>query len=322
MAPRRRPIVPGLTAALCAAAALAPASARADFELADGLMPPTCPVLAAFCGDFSVPGFSGWDALDGNTDSAAARARYFRIVRGRGRVPVGRSYFQALVDGAARGGDQPGQRTQVYLSPERDPLRNKTAAYEGSDQWYHSAFAFPRDFRPSPRTEWNWVVQWHNWPDDPCCPNLAMTVDTSRRGTERLSLRVMGGGGPGQGVDTERHAASLRSVRVRWFVGDRRLRRAHWYDSLVHVRWSYRPRHGLVEWWLDGRLVMSARMPTLFWYADNDSEADGATPGPGQAYWMLGYYRPLRSGRRTDGTTARVFHNGARRGPTQASVAF
>jgi len=318
MALRRPSTLGGLAAALCAAA-LAPAAARADRQLAEGLPPPTCPILSAFCGDFTVPGFSGWDGLDGNTSTPAARARYFRVVRARGRVPVGRHYFQALVDRDAREVDDPGQRTLVYLFPDDDPMRNKTAAFEGSDQWYHSALAFPRGFRPSPRTDWNWVVQWHNWPDGPCCPNLAMSVDTSRRGHERLALRVMGGGRPGQAVDRRRHAASLRSVQVRWFVGDRRLRRGHWYDSLVHVRWSHRARWGLVEWWLDGRRVMSARMPTLFWYADNDSETRGATPGPGQAYWMLGYYRPDR---RVDRGVARVLHNGARRGPTRESVAF
>lgn len=136
-------------------------------------------------------------------------------------------------------------------------------------------------------------------------------------------MRVMGGGDRAHPLERYRSASRNPRVRTHWFVGDPHLKRGHWYDSLVRVRWSYRRSQGLVEWWLDGRRVMSVRTPTLFWYEDNNSDAEGETAGPGQAYWMMGYYR---SARRPNGSTDRsvawVNHNGARRGPTRASVGF
>jgi Polysaccharide lyase len=315
-----------------AAAVAWPHGAHADSTVGSRLQA-VCLPLTAFCGDF-LAGFGGWDGLNGNTGTPDATGRYFRVLTTRNRLPVGTRYFRALVDEHARDGDEPGQRTLVYLFPNSSPVGGKTGAFEGSEQWYHSALSFPRQFRPSPGSEWNWVLQWHNWPDRSCCINIAVTVDTSnrhrggRRGTsgpfrEELSMRVMGGGDSEHPLERYRSASRNPRVRTHWFVGDPHLKRGHWYDLLVRVRWSYRRSLGLVEWWLDGRRVMSVRTPTLFWYEDNDSDAEGETAGPGQAYWMVGYYR---SGRRRSGSTDRsvawVNHNGARRGPTRTSVGF
>jgi Polysaccharide lyase len=225
------------------------------------------------------------------------------------------------VDGSAVKRGEAGQRAMALLFPEKVPAKNPTGAFEGSERWYRSHVYFPADFRPSPDNSWNWVVQWHNWPNGPCCSNLALYVDT-RDGRDALTLRVMGGGDrahPAEDNDiiTGRNPAG----HVDSFVGDPHLQRQHWYDSVVHVRWSADPTKGLVEWWLDGRLILSRATSTLYWYRDDNSATPGATAGPGQAYYMEGYYRPavLPDGR-PDTTTASVYFDDAQIGPTAASV--
>jgi hypothetical protein len=87
------------------------------------------------------------------------------------------------------------------------------------------------------------------------------------------------------------------------------------------VKWSHVTSEGLLEWWLDGRLIVSRKLATLYWYADNDKELPGTTPGPGQAYYMEGYYRPatLPDGS-TDRTVSSVIYDGARHGRTADAV--
>ena len=310
-----------LAVAVLLAAGLAAPAAHAGQSTCLGLP-------GVWCGDFGA-GFAGWDGFDGN---AQARGRYFAIGTAPREVPVGTSYFSARVDAGATPPDGVGQRSVVYLYPDPDPTRAKTQAFEGSEQWYHTSIQFPWAFRSSPGTSWNWVAEWHNWPNSVCCANVALTVDTTRargrrhgRGLPRaaLSLRVMGGGDRRHPVDVYGgDAARDPRVRTRWFVGDGVLDRGHWYDVLLHVRWSRHASAGLVEWWLDGRQVMSARMPTLYWYRDNREGDSLITTGPGQAYWMLGYYRPRWRGGRLDRRVATVMHAGPRRGPTRESVGY
>jgi hypothetical protein len=284
----------------------------------------SCGLLALWCGDFAATGFRNWDGFDGNVSSVRARRRYFALLPSKRPLPTGTRYFRALVDSGAVKGGEAGQRSLAYLYPSDHETANKTGAYEGSEQWYHLSLYFPRRFRASPG-EWNWLVVWHNWPNAPCCANLALTVVREGRGwrrRERLSLRVMGGGDPEHPLVGDRPAERNPAVRVRWIVGDRKLRRRHWYDVLMRVHWSYRHDTGLVEWWLDGRHVALLQMGTLFWYADDNENLAGATPGPGQAYLMVGYYRAGERQGRIDRSVTAVHHVGARRGPTRESVAY
>jgi Polysaccharide lyase len=267
--------------------------------------------------DFETGDFSQWDQLDGNLDD---KDRYFRLLQRPAPVFEGRHSFQSTVDGEAVGSDEPGQRTMLLVFASRQAQRSRSLAYEGSEAWYRSHVFFPGGFRPSPGTAWNWVVQWHNWPDGVCCPNLALSVD-ARRGCEALSLRAMGGGDAGHPVERSSVIKEENPAgRLQWFAGDPVLLRDHWYDSLVHVRWSTSPSKGLVEWWLDGHLIVSKPFPTLYWY-DDDNVDSGRTPGPGQAYYMEGYYRPARlpSGD-LDTAPASVIFDGARWGPTRAAA--
>src|SRR4051794_8124757 len=183
-------------------------------------------------GGFETGNFAQWDQLDGNL---LARSRYFRLVRSP--VFEGKYAFRSTVDAGAMGRGEHGQRAMVLLFPSNEAARSRTGAYEGSERWYRSHVYFPKSFHPSPRSSWNWLVQWHNWPNGPCCSNLALHVD-SRKGPGALTLRVMGGGDRDHPVEnndiiTEENPAG----QLHEFVGARRLRHRHWYDSVVHVRW-------------------------------------------------------------------------------------
>ena len=270
---------------------------------------------ASWVGDFEGGSLSQWDGRDGNR---SLLERYFHTVTSP-TAPGSRFAFAATVDPQASSGDV-GHRSLLYLYPDDVASQNKTGAYEGSERWYRTLVYFPADFRPAPDTSWNWIVEWHNWPNGPCCANLAVTVDTSDGG-ERLSLRSMGGGDPAHPFTENDTAFDNPHAHADTYVGDAALDRGRWYELVTHVKWSADPGRGLLEWWVDGRQVVSTRTSTLFWYADNNENIAGQTPGPGQAYYMEGYYRPSKlPGGDTDTSSATVVHDGARIGPTRASV--
>jgi Polysaccharide lyase len=260
-----------------------------------------------FVGNYETGDFSQWAQQDG---PLLPSGRYFKLVRHPSIQ--GRYAFRSTVDAGAVVPGEAGQRAMVLLFPQNDPTASPTGAYEGAARWYRNYIYFPRKFRASPGTLWNWLIQWHNWPDGPCCPNLALAVDS--RGTHpRLSLRVMGGGDAAHPVDSNNVITGQNpAAHIDTFVGDKPLRRGHWYESVIYVRWSVNPQLGYVKWYLDGRKVLSQAMSTLYWYADNNRNLPGSTPGPGQAYYMEGYYRPavLPNGL-PDTSTDSVFFDGA-----------
>jgi hypothetical protein len=283
-----------------------------------GVAPPPQPrtEFPIWRGGFETGDFSQWKQLDGNLED---KSRYFGLVTNP--VAEGRYAFRSTVDAGAVGKGESGQRAMLLLFPSNNASQNATGAYEGGERWYRTQMYFPADFKAAPNNTWNWVLQWHNWPDGPCCSNISVSVDTTKGG-EKLSLRVMGGGDQAHPVEnndiiTERNPAGT----LEWFVGDPALQREHWYDSVVHIKWSADPSKGLAEWWLDGKKIMSKTLPTLYWYADNNKNTPGATPGPGQAYYMEGYYRPAKlPDGSVDTSSASVYFDGAQMGPTPASI--
>jgi polysaccharide lyase-like protein len=285
--------------------------------------PVAAPAAAAggspsWVGDFENGGLSQWDGQDGNR---SLRDRYFRTVSSPA-APGSRFAFAATVDPQASSGDA-GHRSLLYLYPADVASESKTGAYEGSERWYRTLVYFPSDFHPAQNTDWNWVAEWHNWPNGPCCANLAVTVDTDpdRGPGERLSLRAMGGGDRAHPMEGDLDANDNPAAHVDRYVGDKSLRRDHWYELVTHVKWSADPHQGLLEWWVDGRQIVSTQTSTLYWYADNNENIDGETPGPGQAYYMEGYYRPTKlTNGEPDTSSATVYHDGARIGPTRGSV--
>jgi hypothetical protein len=278
--------------------------------------------VASWCGGFETGNFSEWDGFDGAPSGPTGTSTggdHFSLVD----APVieGNRAFRATVDPGAVTDGEVGQRSLLSLWPSEDPRAGKTRAYQGSEQWYRSAVYFPPDFQPAPSTSFNWLVEWHNWPSTACCANLGFTVvtnqeDGGRSGGARLSLRLLGGGSASTPIPDGFNAGAgsgAYNTQMRWVRGPE-IARGHWYDLLVHVKWST-GNDGLVEWWLDGTRMVSTSMPTLFYYADNDEYDSVSTPGPGQTYFMEGYYRP--SGYLFQ---AVVYHDAARIGPTLASV--
>ncbi len=274
--------------------------------------------------DFGSVGFDAWDALDGNTSTPALQHRYFSLVPDPAGGPG--SVFKATVDQNAVDNGEDGQRALLELWPDSERRSNSLAVgMQGRERWFHARVYFPKDFVPAKKSDWNWVIEWHDWPNGPCCENLALTVDTdpARGRGQRLVLRSEGGGTPRYPVDlySPAYPARNRTTHDDHIVGDRHLRRGHWYDVLLHVVWDYRPRYGLVQWWLDGKLVTSRHTSTLYYYRDSNSDIAGDQPGPGRTYLEVGYYRDskLLNGA-IDRSVMSVYQSDDRVGTTASSV--
>lgn len=200
-------------------------------------------------------------------------------------------------------------------------MSGKTRAYQGADSWYRDEVYFPSNFVPSADTGWNWIYELHNFPDGPCCANLAVAVVTNNSdggpsGGERLSVRIMGGGSPANPIDLgEQTAYDNPDAVMKWFEGPS-LQTGHWYDLVWHVRWDWRATsqggQGAVQYWVDQTEIGSYVGPTLFYYA--------ALNGPGQAYLQDGYYRPSDASAGYAQPTVSVVHSGTMIGPTAASI--
>lgn len=282
--------------------------------------PSGCSSSATFCAMYE-SSWTAWDGFNGSPNGGIGNwgygyaNSYFSFAGDP--VAEGSRSFKATVDGGAAAGGQSGQRTLVQNWPHDTPSANKSRGYQGSEAWYRTRLYFPVDFDPAPGA-WNWLIEWHNWPDHACCANIAFTVvtdatDGGPSGGERLSVRVLGGGDASHPVDNLNIGDSAPATfRRDWYPGPN-IQRGHWYDILVHAKWDYTAA-GLVEYWLDGVKTITYNGPTLFWYADNNPNFAGASAGPGQSYWMQGYYRGSGS------SIESVYHDAATIGPTLASV--
>ncbi len=232
--------------------------------------------------------------------------------------------FRALVrsrDRSAVAGES-GQRTLLTLWPSEDGGRSgKTHAFQDADAWYRDDIYFPPGFQPTRDTVWNWLYEIHNFPDGPCCANLALAVvtdseDGGPHGGARLSVRVMGGGSPAHPIDggTGR-AQDNPDALVRWLRGPE-LQTSRWYQFVWHVHWDWRPNsaggQGRMEYWLDGRLIGRYSGPTLFYYR--------SLSGPGQGYLTNGFYRPDDATAGYAQPTVSVYHASTLIGPSAASV--
>jgi hypothetical protein len=175
-------------------------------------------------------------------------------------------------------------------------------AYAGAGQstWYAAKVRFPGGYQPT-AGQWNWFMEWHNdiatsGYRGAYSPGLGVFTDypvTSRPGRNpRLAFRIMSG--------------PVTAPRKYVFaLGKNSLKRNWWYDILVHFVWSADASVGLAELWVDGKLVISTRIPTLF------SHPSGST-----SYNSFGLYnyRPKAS------WDASIHFDRIRIGPTKASV--
>jgi hypothetical protein len=214
-----------------------------------------------------------------------------------------------------------GERTKDTLWPESDPTTAKTHAYQGADTWYRDDVYFPAGFQPTLNTDWNWILELHNYPDGPCCSNLSISVVTNNAdggpsGSQRLSTRILGGGTPANPIDGGGQDCSTNpDCQTTWLRGPT-IQTNHWYDMVWHIHWDWRANNnsgqGLVEWWLDGVKIGSYSGPNLYYYSQ--------LTGPGQAYLSRGYYRPTDAEAGYAQPTNNVYHAATMLGPTATSI--
>jgi Polysaccharide lyase len=241
-----------------------------------------------FVGDFNTCDFSQWQGLQGPKAS-------FKIVR-MPRVE-GRCAAAITVGPWALGGLVNSQADGATWYRREHPA---TYSSNGQSVWQHFSVRFRHGFRATPG-EWNLFVEWHDdegWQKYPEISfeyaNLVWMIRTPpriKRGA-RVGMRIMGG-----------PSTSPRTVHVNGPF----LRTGHWYDFLAHTVWSPDPNHGLVEWWLDGKLLYSRHVPTLY------TRPDGTVS---TVYFGEYNYRLHASWNST------IYFDGTRLGPTRSSVLY
>jgi hypothetical protein len=132
----------------------------------------------------------------------------------------------------------------------------------GQRNWVHFRIMFPAGYRPT-AGEWNIFNEFHNnsqflpfeesgqigWE----YPEIALYVTNYASQQPHLMYRVRGG----QDCRCDMSRGTDRR-------DPRRLRRNHWYDILLHIKWSSDPNIGRFTWWLDGRRIARLRHPTLW----------------------------------------------------------
>lgn len=146
----------------------------------------------------------------------------------------------------------------------------------GVDTWYRFRLRFPTGYRATPGTQ-NAVFELHV--DDKTAAERAALGygnayssligvqgdGTSCFGTPafcttpatsaRLFIQVPGG--PTNAPDSQ--------TFKRYFpLPSGSLLTNHWYDLVLHMRWSGDPTNGWVQWWLDGAKILDVHTATLY----------------------------------------------------------
>jgi polysaccharide lyase-like protein len=236
-----------------------------------------------FVGDFDTCDFSQWQDMQGPAAS-------FKIIR-KPRTE-GKCAASLTIGSWAAGG-------LGSLEADGAALRLKTAPYGTVEHtvWQHFSVQFAPNFQAVPGN-WNLFIEWHNdpgWKNFPAphleYANLCWAV-RNIYGVQRLGMRIMGG--------------RSTAPQTLWIDGPR-IRTGHWYDFLARTVWSPSRNEGMVEWWLDGKLLYSSHISTLY------ARPDGSVSS---VYYVADHYR-----RHGDATTTIRF-DGFRLGPTRASVRY
>jgi hypothetical protein len=241
---------------------------------------------AYFMGNFNTCDLSQWQIFQGPRQSFKVVQRPRVEGRCAAAITVGPWALDGLINAEADG-------ATWYQRP---------AAYgtDGHGVWQHFSVRFAHGFRATPG-EWNVFAEWHDdkgWQKFPEISfeyaNLIWMIRTPpriKRGA-RIGMRVMGGS-----------PTAPRTVHANGPF----LRTEHWYDFLAHTVWSPNPSKGLIEWWLDGKLLYSRHLPTLY------TRPDGSV---NTVYFGEYNYRLHAS---WDST---IYFDGTRLGPTRSSVHY
>lgn len=180
-----------------------------------------------------------------------------------------------------------GERAEVYVGEAL------SGGYEGQEWYYAWSTMFPAqgnvDGFSTETADFNVFTDWHN-ADGSCGGNVVLGIDAASTRDPRVYFLL-----------ARRDLADCTVVlgRRKYHVP---LRYDHWYDFVIHVKWSSDPSRGFVEAWVDGQP----------W----GTRLTGATMLNARgAYWKQGFYRAM-----WQGGTNTVVHDGARRGTTFESV--
>jgi hypothetical protein len=132
-------------------------------------------------------------------------------------------------------------------------------SYQGQETWYHVKMRIPS---PVPSCgDWNWLTVWHvdqttqsDGGGHIVSDALGIYTDsTTSCANPRLVMRFAGG-------------STTSPVYQEFGAGG--LIFGHWYDLLWHYKWNTSNSAGLEEFWVDGNLVVSKSIATLFTRTD------------------------------------------------------
>ncbi len=296
-------------------------------------------------GDFSTGNFRQYSSF--LADHPDGNPADFTLVRTDPPPPHDFKYAFKATLGAGDGSVVPGeagQRTLLTLWPGNGngstvtQDEGWTRGYQGANTWYRDEVYFPPSFQASRGTDFNWVYELHNYPDDEGGAMLSCGVDTSRQrrspfsdggghgraaSPARFSCRIFGGGSPADPFDNYDSSNWYRNPAVDWdyMIGMRRLVTGQWLDMVWNIDWDWRSTadagNGYVSWWINGKLVGFYRGPTLLYLSNAPGTSGG---GANQAYLQTGYYRPDDSEAGYAQPTASVYHAGTMIGPTAAAI--
>jgi hypothetical protein len=157
--------------------------------------------------------------------------------------------------------------TALYISAvyARAGFSTEHLPVEGQSTWYHVGMELPAGLYRPTTGQWNWLVEWHidyhteHFPASPVSTAVGVYTDypvvVGKVGRHpRLVLRLAGG-------------TSARPL-YQTLVVPGLVRFNHWYDMFFHFVWSANPGVGRVQWFVDGRQMVSEPFPTLFANAD------------------------------------------------------
>lgn len=157
MSDRSRKVALGLSIAIAAGAAAAPADGRIVQRL-----------------NYESGNLRQWSAVQALPNRAAVVRRPRRQGRFAARFVV-------------RPGDDP-----INATGERAEVMAFTNEAEGTNSWWAWSTRFPQGFRPNPGSRWNVFTQWHQLGDLFCPPPVQFVVDSTGR-RARIVLLVRGG---------------------------------------------------------------------------------------------------------------------------------
>ena len=300
----------------------------------------------AWNGDFSTGNLLQYDSfIDNNPDGNPLDFHIVTSPTPPGISPSGQPFRQAFGatlesgSGSIKPG-QAGERTLTTLWPDSgDGAQGKSRAYAGATTWYRDDVYFQPGFAPTQNSDFNWVYELHNYPDNWGDAMLACGIDTStgalgpwsdggdtgaNPSPERFSCRIFGGGSAAHPFNGYGPTDWYQNPDVSWayVIGLHTVQAGQWYDMVWEINWDCRPQsaggQGFMKWWINGQLVGSYIGPTLL-YVDN-APGVSAAGGCNQAYLQTGYYRPTDSQAGYPQPTETVYHGATMLGPTAASV--